>query len=304
MPSRRKHSIAGLCALLSLLRLSRAASQSVLTDATSNAAAYVCQHPPYEVHLVSSSPLVVYLAGFVTPDECAHLTEAAHDTFAQSAVADREKADGRVVLDKVRTSQSTNVPRDHIVRCIEERALRFQGFLDGPSSLTTSSASSSSSRLEPLQLVKYGRGEHYHYHTDWFTDPVHATAAQGGNRVSSFFAYVHVSNGTTHGGPGPAALRGGGTNFPLVNAPPPTDQWCAYTDCDEPWERGVTFRPVQGNAVYWDNLLPRTEGQDTRTGDPRALHAGLPVVAGEKIGMNIWTREGTVPAAIRGEEDR
>lgn len=297
----RRPTIAGFgCTLLSLLPFTQAATQSVLTNNDD----YVCEHPPYEVHLVSSSPLVVYLAGFVTPVECAHLTEATRDTFAHSAVADHGAADGRAIHN-VRTSQSTNVPRDNVVRCIEERALRFQGLYD------------QYEKVEPLQLVKYGAGEHYHYHTDWFTDPVHATAAQGGNRASSFFAYVHVSNGTT--GPAeasaatadgaetetktenrpPSKLRGGGTNFPLLHAPP-SPEWCAFLDCDEPWEKGVTFRPVQGNAVYWDNLLPRTAGDESRTGDPRTLHAGLPVVTGEKIGMNIWTREGTVPAAIRG----
>ncbi|KAL1902999.1 hypothetical protein Sste5346_000911 [Sporothrix stenoceras] len=280
MHPQRPPTIAGLCALLSLLSFSHAKEQAVL----SSDSPYICQHPPYEVHLVSSSPLVVYLSGFITPEECAHLTAATRDTFAQSAVADKGKADGRAIH-KVRTSQSTNVPRDEVVRCVEERALRFQGLYG------------QYDKLEPLQLVKYGPAQHYHYHTDWFTDALHATAAQGGNRQSSFFAYVHVSNATAPEG----KLLGGGTSFPLLNAPPAGDKWCAFIDCDEPWERGVTFRPVQGNAVYWDNLLPRTEGEDTRTGDPRTLHAGLPVVSGEKIGMNIWTREGTVPAAIRGE---
>jgi len=175
----------------------------------------------------------------------------------------------------VRTSQSTNVPRDAVVRCIESRALAFQGY-DTPRS-----------HLEPLQLVKYGPSERYHFHTDWFTDPGHAAAAAGGNRVSSFFAYVHVANDTT----------GGGTNFPHLDAPS-DDRWCdaGIVDCDEMWDSGVTFRPVEGNAVYWENLLP-----DGR-GDERTLHAGLPVTGGGKIGMNIWTRQMPLDEKIRGED--
>ena len=65
-------------------------------------------------------------------------------------------------------------------------------------------------------------------------------------------------------------------------------------DCDEEWGRGVTFRPVVGNAVYWVNL--DTEGR----GDPKTIHAGLPVVGGEKLGMNIWTREGPLNEEVRG----
>ena len=185
-------------------------------------------------------------------------------------------------LHRVRTSQSTNVARDAVVRCIEARALAFQGLDDA-----------AAARLEPVQLVRYGRGERYHFHTDWFTDAAHATAALGGNRASSFFAYLHVSNGT-----GGERVRGGGTNFPLVDAPRGGGRWCELVDCDEPWDRGVTFRPVEGNAVYWDNLVPGAGGR----GDPRTLHAGLPVVSGEKIGMNIWTRQAPLADDVRGPD--
>ncbi len=270
------------------------ADQSVLLSEDA-AASYVCQHPAYEAHVVSSSPLVVYLAGFLTAAEREHLRAATAHSFARSAVAERERdankggdsSSGRT-QHRVRTSQSTSVPRDAVVRCLEERALRFQGFLGGASA-------ADAARLEPLQLVKYGRGQHFYYHTDWFTEPrAHATAARGGNRASSFFAYVRASDD----------LRGGGTNFPLLTAPFVDDEphanstnWCRYIDCDEPWDRGVTFRPVEGNAVYWDNLLPGASGD----GDQRTLHAGLPVVRGEKIGLNIWTRQLKLPVDVRGE---
>lgn len=157
-----------------------------------------------------------------------------------------------------------------MVSCIEDRALRFQGALGD--------LRESRARLEPIQLVRYGEGEHFHFHTDWYTDPALAGAEAGGNRETSFFVYVKVENGTV----------GGGTGFPMVDAPDQEDGegWCEFVDCDEEWERGVTFRPVEGNAVFWVNLLP-----DGR-GDTRTLHAGLPVVRGGKVGMNIWTRQG------------
>lgn len=38
-----------------------------------------------------------------------------------------------------------------------------------------------------------------------------------------------------------------------------------------------------------------------RTNDcVRTLHAGLPVTSGNKVGMNIWTRQGVVPEELRG----
>ncbi|KAI6091728.1 hypothetical protein F4821DRAFT_225451 [Hypoxylon rubiginosum] len=231
---------------------------------------YVCQHPAYQSHIVSKSPLVIYLANFITKEEQAHLQEITEDTFTHSAVADSSGAQG---LRQTRTSQSTNVPRDAVVRCIEERALLFQGF-DVPRT-----------HLEPVQLVKYGVGERYHFHTDWYTNAAHATAALGGNRLSSFFAYVAASDDIT----------GGGTNFPMVPAPR-DERWCEFVDCDEPWENGVTFRPVVGNAVFWQNLL------EDGTGDQRTLHAGLPVTSGSKIGMNIWTRQGPLSEDVRGPD--
>ncbi|KAK6069413.1 2og-fe oxygenase family protein [Seiridium cupressi] len=228
-----------------------------------------CHHPAYRSHILSKSPLVIYLTDFLTPEERTHLTEITKDTFSHSAVADGTGAEGQR---QTRTSQSTNVERDDLVRCIEERALLFQGF-DVPRN-----------HLEPVQLVKYAQGEHYHFHTDWFTNPIHATSALGGNRLSSFFAYVAAEN-----------ITGGGTNFPMLDAPY-NQKWCDFIDCDEPYENGVTFRPVAGNAVFWQNLL------EDGTGDQRNLHAGLPVTSGWKIGMNIWTRQGPLSEEIRGHD--
>lgn len=88
-------------------------------------------------------------------------------------------------------------------------------------------------------------------------------------------------------------MTGGGTNFPILDAPR-DERWCKFIDCDEEYDSGVTFRPIEGNVVYWENLL--ADGR----GDQRTLHAGLPVVSGEKIGMNIWTRQMPLPADVRG----
>lgn len=59
------------CVLLSLAATTHAAGQSVLSSSSSSS--YVCTHPPYQVHRVSSSPFVLYLEGFLTPEECAHV---------------------------------------------------------------------------------------------------------------------------------------------------------------------------------------------------------------------------------------
>jgi prolyl 4-hydroxylase len=159
-------------------------------------------------------------------------------TFSSSLAS---SGSGQAGIYNTRTSQSTSVQRTPIVRCIETRALHFQGF-DLPRT-----------HLEPLQLVSYTQKQAFHYHTDWFP-PEPAAADPSGNRVSSFFAYIQAQN-----------LTGGGTNFPLLDAPR-DERWCKYVDCDEEIEKGVTFRAVEGNAVFWQNLV------DGGRGDERSVY--------------------------------
>lgn len=35
--------------------------------------------------------------------------------------------------------------------------------------------------------------------------------------------------------------------------------------------------------LFWRNLLPNGQG------DPRTLHAGMPLTKGIKVGLNIWS---------------
>lgn len=49
-------------------------------------------------------------------------------------------------------------------------------------------------------------------------------------------------------------------------------------------EGGTAFTPVEGNALFWVNLMPSGRG------DKRVMHAGLPVEEGRKTAMNIWPR--------------
>jgi prolyl 4-hydroxylase len=181
--------------------------------------------------------------------------------------------DGSESLRGTRRSKSASVPRDAVTQCISDRALRFQGF-DTPLS-----------HLEPLQLVRYQLNETYHLHTDWFTSPLQTTSDHGGNRLTSFFAYVLASGDIT----------GGGTTFPLLKAPR-DECWCQYIDCDVPTDEGVTFLPIPGNAVFWVNMV-------NGRGDQRVLHSGDVLTSGTKVGLNIWTREGPLSPSLRGELD-
>ncbi|OAG39989.1 hypothetical protein AYO21_05862 [Fonsecaea monophora] len=202
-----------------------------------------CTHPPYTIHLFSREPLVIYIADFLTSVEREHLLEASASAFTDSQTADQ---DGTQTLRSTRRSKSATASRDAVTRCIEERALLFQGY-DTPRT-----------HLEPLQLVRYHTNETYDLHTDWFTSPAQTTRSHGGNRLSSFFAYVKAS----------ADISGGGTTFPLLDVPK-DERWCEYIDCDTPFDEGVTFLPIPGNAVFWASLRRLAK-------DHAALRTALP----------------------------
>lgn len=79
---------------------------------------------------------------------------------------------------------------------------------------------------------------------------------------------------------------GGGTEFPRLRHPA-GEVWCEFIECGGRAEceddMGVTFKPVKGNAVYWENFRPDGRGYE------ETWHAGLPVKSGVKIGLNIWS---------------
>lgn len=138
-----------------------------------------------------------------------------------------------------------------MIGCIEQRAAAFQGF------------SAASSEMEDLQVVRYGVSNEFRDHYDWGEEVP---------RQSTFFVYLD------------ADCTGGGTNFPLLDAPI-GKEWCKYLDCNGTDFQGVAFKPIVGSALFWENI--RSDG----TLHSKTLHAGLPVTSGTKVGLNIWTRE-------------
>jgi len=104
---------------------------------------------------------------------------------------------------------------------------------------------------ERLQILRYLPGQQYQPHHDWF-DPDSA-------------GYEALMK---HGGQRVASLvmylntpeTGGGTNFPNI---------------------GLAVTPIKGSAVYFAY----------KAGDQATLHAGMPVLKGEKWIATKWLRE-------------
>jgi len=183
----------------------------------------------------------------------------------------------RGALQKVsgRTSQSAPLDDDEpLVACILSRARNFMGSMIQPD--------------EPFsipQLVRYAPKQRYDLHTDFW--PQHQITKDGTgrlfNRVASFFVFLrdNCTEGETYF---PSvdvfdrdAERGGNLEKLFEGK--------AMRGEKDGEAKGIKFKPITGNAIFWVNL-----DKDGR-GDRRLVHAGLPVGEGEKIGMNLWPRK-------------
>ncbi|KAF1837510.1 hypothetical protein BDW02DRAFT_518833 [Decorospora gaudefroyi] len=233
-----------------------------------------CKTHQYTTEIISVDPLVIYINNFTSAQEAEELIHLGSPEFASSFIT-RSRGSNQHVTS--RTSASAPLPITHpLVSCLLSRARTFMGSMLLPS--------------EPFsipQLVRYFPLEKFDLHTDFW--PQHQVTtlkdAQGQdravyfNRVASFFVFLRDN------------CTDGETYFPLVE---PAHASSAINDLYdgkvtrgemEGEEKGVKFKPIRGNALFWVNL----DGQGK--GDRRLVHAGLSVGVGEKIGLNIWPRK-------------
>lgn len=233
-----------------------------------------CREDDYRVHIFSHKPLIIYVENFFTDAEADHLVTVRlaplsllyedqwliDDAFSETKWLPSIISDGTTerVDPSIRRSDRALLDRDNVVRCAEERARAFQGWRPWL-------------YIERMWTQRYNASGHYRHHYDWRGSAAH----RGGDRLSTFMVYLDAN------------CTGGGTNFPRLRMPRKS-QWCRFIECDDgptegtPYE-GVTFKPIKGNAIFWENLRP--DG----TGYPETWHAALPVLSGTKVGLNIWS---------------
>lgn len=241
-------------------------NESLLAIDGPNQTAPNCAPDAYSVHILSKAPLVIYIENFISQDERDHLLEISEPLFEPSTVTNDGDTTRRDA--SVRDSEVALVPRSETVRCVERRAAAFQGWRNDL-------------WIERLRTQRYGKAGHYAHHFDW------GSGARGWGRVSSFMVWVQADGG----------IEGGGTEFPLLKREAPDGKWCRWVECPEQQQAtddgetvadmpmGVTFKPIAGNAVFWENFRPDGTGR----GWDESWHAGLPVTKGTKVGLNIWS---------------
>ncbi|TNE67305.1 MAG: 2OG-Fe(II) oxygenase [Alphaproteobacteria bacterium] len=112
------------------------------------------------------------------------------------------------------------------------------------------------SHAESIQMIRYSPGAEYKAHFDAF-DPTTAAGKRnwepGGQRLITALGYL--TNVT----------KGGETAFPKLD---------------------ITIPPERGKLLVFHNCEPGTVNRH-----PLSLHAGCPVIEGEKWAFNLWFRE-------------
>ncbi|KAF5016489.1 hypothetical protein F66182_11813 [Fusarium sp. NRRL 66182] len=206
-----------------------------------------CPVQPFQSFLLSENPTVVYVASFVSDAEAQHLIQQSEPVFAPAFVY----GSGQTQVDLSARKSLTALPgRDEVVRCLEQRARTNQDWELGMT-------------IEAISVQRYEEHGFFLHHYDAFGESYRK------DRKTTLNIFLHAN------------CTGGGTHFPYL--PKPEDQrWCEYIDCDSD-QPGVTFKPIAGNAVFWENIRP--DGSVYA----ETLHAGMPVLSGSKIGLNIWT---------------
>ncbi|TVY42931.1 putative prolyl 4-hydroxylase [Lachnellula subtilissima] len=222
-----------------------------------------CPPHNYSTFILSQEPLIIYIENFLTAEESAHLISISEDKWAASTVTSGTETS---IQKDIRFSEVALVDRDEVVRCIEHRSRAFQGWRPDL-------------HIERLRTQRYGVGGHYKHHYDW------SGGSREADRVSTFMVYVD------------AHCEGGGTEFPRMKMPNVSKgRWCDFLECEKNGpdgdgdgdggkgdDFGITFKPIKGNAVFWENLGPDGRGYE------QTFHAGLPVLRGQKVGLNIWS---------------
>lgn len=186
-------------------------------------------------------PRIVLLGNVLSDAECDALANSGQGRFRRSTILGLDGCESRTL--ETRTSETADLQRAEsaLIATIDAR---LAAMVNWPAE-----------NGEPLQLQKYGVGNEYYPHHDWF-DPDEATGIKylqtGGQRLATVILYLTDVE------------AGGGTAFPAID---------------------VVVQPKKGNALFFLNTNPY--GMPNH----KTLHAGLPVQKGCKIIASKWLRE-------------
>ncbi|OAE21213.1 hypothetical protein AXG93_4012s1440 [Marchantia polymorpha subsp. ruderalis] len=131
---------------------------------------------------------------------------------------------------------------------------------------------------EAIQVLRYEYGQKYEPHYDYFQDKYNQVL--GGHRVATVLMYLSD------------VIKGGETVFPSAETKQFKDD--TWSECGK---RGIGVKPQKGDALLFYSLHP--DGSP----DESSLHAGCPVIEGEKWSATKWIHVGSFEKPIRSVTD-
>ncbi|KMZ60678.1 Prolyl 4-hydroxylase subunit alpha-1 [Zostera marina] len=201
--------------------------------------------------VISWSPRITIYRNFLSVEECDHLIMIGKPQLNFSFVYDSKTL--LPTRSKGRTSQGMFLSlreRNHsIIQTIETR---ISVFTQVPKQ-----------NGEPLQVLRYVKGEFYGPHHDYFSNQLERRIA--GNRIATMIMYLND------------VIEGGETYFPMAGK--------GECTCGRKNVKGMSVKPKRGDAVLFWN-----KGLNGKV-DPKSLHEGCEVMDGVKWSATKWIRE-------------
>lgn len=170
----------------------------------------------------------------------------------------------------------------HAMRTIRQRVLRLTGL--SPEIVELS---------EPLQVVRYGEGGHYHAHVD--SGPVYPETICSHTKLVAnesvpfetscrYMTVLFYLNNVTGGGETVFPVADNRTYDEMSLIQDDVDLRDTRRHCDK---GNLRVKPRQGTAVFWYNYLPDGQGWVGDV-DDYSLHGGCLVTSGTKWIANNW----------------
>eukprot|EP01063_Lacrimia_lanifica_P033928 TRINITY_DN6164_c0_g1_i1.p1 TRINITY_DN6164_c0_g1~~TRINITY_DN6164_c0_g1_i1.p1 ORF type:complete len:613 (+),score=152.74 TRINITY_DN6164_c0_g1_i1:55-1839(+) len=210
---------------------------------------------------IALQPRLLFFPNFLTEADCDAIVSIAHSRLSRSQVSLKHGKDEEGSTDDVRTSWQTWLDLRHEpVRRLIRRILAVTGFQHGDA--------------ESLQILRYQQNQKYEAHEDYFDPAVYGW--QNNNRALTCFIYLNTVE------------KGGWTWFPKANGE--TMDGKTYSSCNG----GMRTVPKKGSVACFYDMRP------DRSLDPHSLHAGCPVLAGEKWGGTLWLHAETPDKDSKG----
>lgn len=199
--------------------------------------------------VLCTEPMIVVHEDYITPEEREKLIAIGAANEARSSVIDNETGDS--FYGNYRTGKMSYTKKDDpVIVPILKRM--------------TETTNVRNEQIEGLQVLRYGIGDQYLPHEDWFhpgSKGSQKVLRFGGQRIISFVACLKEPE------------EGGAIDFPRLK---------------------ITHKLKAGDAIFFWNIMKNGKG------DMRAEHAAMPVIKGEKISLVTWIRE----RAYDGSEEK